>query len=78
MPIWLRKFTFQSIQSFYKKEQEEINKMQNQSNSKGTTSINMSETNKINIPDFIKITLLIPLPFQKILNPNIYNKIICV
>ena len=55
MPIWLRKFTFQSIQSFYKKEQEEINKMQNQSNSKGTTSINMSETNKINIPDFIKI-----------------------
>ena len=28
--------------------------MQNQSNSKGTTSINMSETNKINIPDFIK------------------------
>ena len=54
MPIWLRKFTFQSIQSFYKKEQEEINKMQNQSNSKGTTSINMSETNNINIPDFIK------------------------
>ena len=54
MPIWLRKFTFQSIQSFYKKEQEEINKMQNQSNSKGTTSINMSETNKNNIPDFIK------------------------
>ena len=54
MPILLRKFTFQSIQSFYKKEQEEINKMQNQSNSKGTTSINMSETNKINIPDFIK------------------------
>ena len=54
MPIWLRKFIFQSIQSFYTKEKEEIDKINNQSKSKGTTNIDISETNKINIPDFIK------------------------
>jgi hypothetical protein len=27
MPIWLRKFTFKSIQEFYKKEQEEVSKV---------------------------------------------------
>lgn len=30
MPIWLRKFTFHQIQSFYKKESEQIEKAKNQ------------------------------------------------
>jgi hypothetical protein len=27
MPIWLRKFTFKSIQEYYRKEQEEVSKV---------------------------------------------------
>jgi len=36
MPIWLRKFTFNKIDSFYKKEVEEYEKSQNKSSNKST------------------------------------------
>lgn len=74
MPIWLRKFTFNSIQEFYLKEREEYNKAQSKYN-KGKTNVKMDEGNKQKIPDFIKIILLILQQWQKILKPNIYNKI---
>ena len=53
MPIWLRKFTFNSIQEFYLKEREEYNKAQSKYN-KGKTNVKMDEGNKQKIPDFIK------------------------
>jgi hypothetical protein len=53
MPIWLRKFIFNNIQEFYKKEEEEYKKAQSKHN-KGTTNIRMDESNKVKIPDFIK------------------------
>lgn len=31
MPIWLRRFTFNSMDEYYKKEQEEYNKIKGQS-----------------------------------------------
>ena len=54
MPIWLRKLTFNRIQEFYNKEQEELKKLQSQSGKSNTTNIDMATTNKVKIPDFIK------------------------
>jgi len=46
MPIWLRKFTFNSIQEFYNKEKEESEKLMAKAKGKGskgnTKSINMA------------------------------------
>ena len=53
MPIWLRKFIFNNIQEFYKKEQEEYNQTLSK-HKKGTTNVKIDETNKQKIPDFIK------------------------
>tara|TARA_Y100001972_G_C7512804_1_gene259033 strand:+ start:290 stop:505 length:216 start_codon:yes stop_codon:yes gene_type:complete len=56
MPIWLRKFIFNNIQNFYLKEQEDYKKSQQiaKNKRKDTTSIDMGNTNKIKIPDFVK------------------------
>jgi hypothetical protein len=56
MPIWLRKFIFNNIQNFYLKEQEDYKKSQQTAKNKrkDTTSIDMGNTNKIKIPDFVK------------------------
>tara|TARA_B100000963_G_scaffold293401_1_gene263773 strand:+ start:4953 stop:5231 length:279 start_codon:yes stop_codon:yes gene_type:complete len=54
MPIWLRKFIYNNIQQFYKKEREEHDKAMSKSKRKDTTNIDMANPNKINIPDFIK------------------------
>ena len=54
MPIWLRRFTYNQLQSFYDKENEEIKKAQSKSTSNGTTNIDMANPNKVNVPDFIK------------------------
>ena len=51
MPIWLRKFTFHQIQSFYKKEEEEIKKSQNQQKNIKTA---IGKDGKINPSSFQK------------------------
>jgi len=45
MPIWLRNFTFQKLKEWYDKEQEAIDKRNNQ-----LTNNNVSELAKPNIP----------------------------
>ena len=45
MPIWLRNFTFQKLKEWYDKEQEQIDKRNNQ-----LTNNNVSELAKPNIP----------------------------
>lgn len=50
MPIWLRRFTFNKINDFYKKENEEIEKSKNGSKSKSL----IDPTGKINAPEFTK------------------------
>ena len=54
MPIWLRKFTFNQLQTHFDKQNEEINKAQSKNKSKDTTNIDMANTNKVNVPDFVK------------------------
>lgn len=49
MPIWLRKFTFSQIKSFYEEEKEQINNAQSQGN--GTKNL-IDPSGKINTPDF--------------------------
>lgn len=52
MPIWLRKFTFNSVNEFYQKEQEEYNK----ANNKGELVTANKPLAKPNVPDLSKIT----------------------
>jgi hypothetical protein len=49
MPRWLREFTFNEINKFYKKEKEEYEKAQ--SKSKGTKDL-MSSSGKVTPPNF--------------------------
>ena len=39
MPIWLRNFTFQKLKEWYDKEQEQIEKQNNQLTNKNTAEI---------------------------------------
>lgn len=47
MPIWLRKFTFHQIQSFYKEEQEQYENAQN-----GNKTTVVDSSGKVNTPEF--------------------------
>jgi len=49
MPIWLRKFTFFQIQSFYKEELE-----QNQNSQLGNKTTLVDSTGKVQAPEFAK------------------------
>ena len=49
MPRWLREFTFQEINEFYKKEKEEYEKAQ--SKSKGTKTM-VPASGKVSPPSF--------------------------
>ena len=51
MPIWLRKFTFNTLDAFYKKEEEEYNK----ANNKGKMVTANTPISKPNVPDLSKI-----------------------
>jgi hypothetical protein len=51
MPIWLRRFTFNSINDYYTKEQEEYNKVTN----KGELVTANKPLSKPNVPDLSKI-----------------------
>ena len=53
MPIWLRKFTFHQIQSFYKKESESLEKSRPATEGKVTA---VSKDGKINPSAFPKFT----------------------
>lgn len=49
MPIWLRKFTFNQIQQYHVKQNEEMKKAQG----KGSTTTNViDESGKVNTPEF--------------------------
>ena len=50
MPIWLRRFTFNKIQGFYKEEKEQVENTQN--GGKSTKLIDQS--GKVNTPEFLK------------------------
>jgi len=50
MPIWLRRFTFKSIQEFYEKEREAQEEMQN----KITGVQKATSQNSIQVPDAVK------------------------
>jgi hypothetical protein len=50
MPIWLRRFTFKSIQEFYEKEREAQEEMQN----KITGVQKATSQNTIQMPDAVK------------------------
>jgi hypothetical protein len=49
MPIWLRKFTFNEINEFYKKQSEEMEKAQNKNTNKKTI---IPASGKITPPKF--------------------------
>jgi hypothetical protein len=49
MPVWLRKFTFNEINEFYKTEHESYKKSSNPN-----TSTLMDSSGKINSPEFMK------------------------
>jgi len=51
MPIWLRKFTFNEIQRFYKEEKEAIDNAQNGNNGSKTL---IDPSGKINTPEFLQ------------------------
>ena len=53
MPIWLRKFTYQQIADFKKKEQDAYNKSMTNSSNSNSTNIGSP-----NIPDSLKKTLM--------------------
>jgi len=53
MPIWLRRFTFHQIQSYYKKESQSIEKEQQQSKGKSTA---VTSDGKVNPSVFPKLT----------------------
>jgi hypothetical protein len=50
MPIWLRRFTFKTIQEFYEKEREAQEEMQN----KITGVQKATSQNSIQVPDAVK------------------------
>ena len=50
MPIWLRRFTFNKINEFYKVENNQIEKTQNGGKSKNL----IDPSGKVNTPDFAK------------------------
>ena len=50
MPIWLRRFTFNKINEFYKEENNQIEKTQNGGKSKNL----IDPSGKVNTPDFAK------------------------
>ena len=56
MPIWLRRFTFNRINSFHKEETNQIEKSQNNGKSKSL----ISPSGKVNTPDFTKNSLKQP------------------
>jgi len=51
MPIWLRRFTFNEIQNFYKEESDQL---QNAQNGGGNKKTMVDPTGKVNTPDFLK------------------------
>ena len=50
MPIWLRRFTYKSIQEFYEKEKEAQEELQNKMNGVQKAS----SQNSVQIPDAVK------------------------
>lgn len=52
MPIWLRKFTFNEIKTFYKDEKDSI---ENQSNGGKSKSL-IDPSGKVNTPEFAKVS----------------------
>ena len=50
MPIWLRRFTFNKINEFYKEENSQMEKAQNGGKSKNL----IDPSGKVNTPDFAK------------------------
>lgn len=68
MPIWLRRFTFNNINEFYQKEQEEYNKAAG----KGELLTEKTKTFKSPIPEFDAEAK--PTYSTKIARPNIPNK----
>ena len=51
MPIWLRRFTFNKISSFYSEEKEQIENMK--SGTKGSKKL-VDPSGKVNTPDFLQ------------------------
>jgi len=51
MPIWLRRFTFNELQKFYKEENEQSENNQNKQSGRKTL---IDSTGKINTPDFLQ------------------------
>jgi hypothetical protein len=51
MPIWLRRFTFNKIQDFHKKQNEQI-----QSQTKKGDKTLIDPTGKVNTPDFAQVS----------------------
>lgn len=52
MPIWLRNFTFKSIQEYYEKQREEQKKAHDEAQGLETAK----PSSEIQVPDFIKAT----------------------
>jgi hypothetical protein len=50
MPVWLRKFTFNKLQEYYKNEKEQIENTQNGGNKKNL----IDPSGKINAPEFMQ------------------------
>jgi len=54
MPIWLRKFTHNSINDFYTKEKDNYDKATGKNKIDPNNPINnMKELPKVNLPDFV-------------------------
>jgi len=51
MPIWLRRFTFNKISSFYSEEKEQMENMK--SGTKGSKKL-VDSSGKVNTPDFLQ------------------------
>ena len=66
MPVWLRRFTFNSINEFYQKEQEEYNK----ATGKGELITEKTKSFKSPIPDSVEAR---PTYSTKISRPDIPN-----
>lgn len=66
MPIWLRKFTFNSMNEFYEKEREEYDK----ASGKGELLTEKTKTFKPAIPDSFENK---PTYSTKVTRPNIPN-----
>ena len=49
MPIWLRRFTFNKVQDFYKKQSEQVNSQ----TKKGEKTL-VDPTGKVNTPNFLE------------------------